>query len=109
MRTIYSGGGKRDAIAIKRVLSKGLKAHLKATKGSVASLSRELRTSRSEARRVLDPQNTSITLQTMVKAAGKLGYRLELKLEPRIDGVEEIKAPSSSRKLMAELGVTLNR
>jgi hypothetical protein len=75
----------------------------------VASLARELGTSRSVVQRVLDPQNTSITLQTMVKAAASLGYRLELKLEPRIDAVEEIEIPVSSRKLMIELGLTLDR
>ena len=109
MPTIYMPKGQEEAVRIKRVLSKGLKSRLKATKGSVASLARELGTSRSVVQRVLDPQNTSITLQTMVKAAASLGYRLELKLEPRIDAVEEIEIPVSSRKLMIELGLTLDR
>ena len=109
MPSIHKPRAQKEAITIKRVLSKGLKTRLKATKGSVASLSRELGTSRSVVQRVLDPKNTSITLKTMVKAASSLGYRLELKLEPRIDAVEEIETPASSGKLMAELGATLDR
>ena len=98
-----------EVVAIKRTLSEGLRKRLRQRNRTVASLARELGTSRTAIQRVLDPQNASITLHTMVKAANCLGYRLELKLEPRIDRIERVATPSGVEPLMEKLGHVLDR
>lgn len=94
---------------IKRALSRGLKSRLQAQGGSVASLARELGTSRTAIQRVLDPANTSITLHTMVKAAHTLGYAVRLELEPRIGKIAPAKAPEKLHPLLERLGAAVDR
>jgi transcriptional regulator with XRE-family HTH domain len=100
---------KRDVSAIKRVLSRKLHARLKQRGESVASLARELGTSRTAVQRVLDPKNTSITLHTMVRAANSLGYKVSLTMEPRIDRIEKIDAPAALQPALNQLGDALDR
>jgi len=45
---------------------------------SKAAMARQMKTSRSALERLLDPQNTSITLQTLEKAAHVIGKRLRI-------------------------------
>ena len=99
----------RDATAIKRTISRGFKSRLRAQGGSVASLARELGTSRTAVQRVLDPENTSITLHTMVKAAHSLGYKVRLELEPRISKIEPVAAPRKVQPLLTQLGDIMDR
>ncbi len=99
----------REATTIKRTLSRGFKSRLKAQGGSVASLARELGTSRTAIQRVLDPANTSITLHTMVKAAHSLGYTVRLELEPRIHKVESVEAPKKLQPLLDQLDAAVDR
>jgi hypothetical protein len=40
-------------------------------------------TSRSQLNRLLDPDNESVTLATLAKAAAALGKRLRVSLEPK--------------------------
>ncbi len=42
----------------------------------------EVRTSRTQVRRLLDPDNTSITLTTLLRAADVAGHRLVIGFEP---------------------------
>jgi transcriptional regulator with XRE-family HTH domain len=98
-----------EASALKQTLSRGLNIQLKRRGTSRAALARELGTSRSAVERVLDKNNTSITLHTLVRAANVLGYRLELRMEPRIDKIEEVKAPVRLKPLMKKLGEALDR
>lgn len=100
---------QREASELKRIVAAGLRARLKRRGTSRAALARELGTSRSAIDRVLDKDNTSITLHTLVRAATTLGYRLELKLEPRIEKVEPVKAPARLKPLMEKLGQALDR
>lgn len=100
---------QREASALKRVVSAGLRRQLARQGTSRASLARELGTSRSAIDRVLDEENTSITLHTLVRAASTLGYRLELSMTPRIDKVEAVKAPARLKPLMKKLGAALDR
>lgn len=100
---------QREASALKHVLSAGLHTQLKRQGTSRAALARALGTSRSAIDRVLDKDNTSITLRTLVSAASTLGYRLELRMEPRIDQVEEVQAPARLKPLMRKLGEALDR
>lgn len=100
---------QREASELKRIVSSGLRTQLKRRGTSRAALARELGTSRSAIDRVLDENNTSITLHTLVRAASTLGYRLELKMEPRIDKVEKVEAPARLKPLMKRLGAVLDR
>jgi antitoxin HicB len=53
----------------------------KAKKISKADLPRRLQTSRTQIARFLDPENCSVQLDTMQKAAAIVGKRLIIKLE----------------------------
>ena len=58
---------------------------------------------------MLDDRNTSITLQTIVRTAKTLGYRLRLTMEPTNEKVERVKAPKAVKPLMRDLGRALDR
>jgi hypothetical protein len=68
------------ASAIKFKLARELERAMTRQKISKAQMARRLRTSRSGIDRLLDPQNTSITLNTMAKVASLLGGRIEFAL-----------------------------
>ena len=66
------------AVAIKRVIAYALEQKMSADNISVNRLAKELKTSRTAICRILDPENTSITLNTIEKIAGYLGKRIIL-------------------------------
>ena len=69
-----------DAIAIKRVLA-CLVQELMQEKGfTKTAMAQEMKTSRASLDRFLDPENTSVTLNTMVNAAKAVGKRLRIEL-----------------------------
>ena len=53
---------------------------MKKKKLSKVAMANKMNTSRSALDRLLDPQNTSITLQTMERAAHVMGKRLRIDL-----------------------------
>ena len=67
-----------EAVALKRVIAYALKEKMKADNISVNRLAKELETSRTAICRILDPNNTSITLNTIEKVAKYLGKRIIL-------------------------------
>jgi DNA-binding Xre family transcriptional regulator len=67
-----------EAVAIKRVLAYQLAALMKDQRITKSELARRMRTSRSALDRLLDPQNASVTLQTLERAAQALGKRLRV-------------------------------
>ena len=67
-----------EAIAIKRVIAYELEQKMLEDNMSVNRLAKELSTSRTAISRILDPQNTSITLNTIEKIAKYLGKRVIL-------------------------------
>lgn len=69
-----------EAAAVKRVIAYALEQKMSADKISVNRLAKELETSRTAICRILDPQNTSITLKTIEKIAKYLGKRIVLSL-----------------------------
>lgn len=73
-----------EAAAIKRVIALELLSELARKHMTKTELARRLDTSRSQVDRILDPDNESITLNTLVKAAALLGKRLHVTLEPAI-------------------------
>jgi antitoxin HicB len=67
-----------EARAIKKVLV----ALLQEAGISQVALAERLQTSRTQIRRLLDPDNTSITLASLQKAADVTGHRLIIGFEP---------------------------
>lgn len=69
-----------EAIAIKRVIAYELEKSMKKEHISKIEMAAKMHTSRSALDRLLDPTNTSITLNTLVKAAHFLGKKLHISL-----------------------------
>ena len=68
------------AAAIKFKIAHELEKALTEKKFSKAEIAKRLKTSRSGVDRLLDPENTSITLRTLAKVANLLGKRIEFAL-----------------------------
>ena len=68
--------------AIKSVIAYKLEEAMKAQNLSKARMARRMETSRSQLDRLLDPDNESVTLETLKRAASAVGMHLELKLRP---------------------------
>lgn len=68
------------AVAIKRVLAFELRKALKEGNITKVAMAKELETSRPQLDRILDPENTSITLNTMQRAAVLVGKKLKVEL-----------------------------
>jgi antitoxin HicB len=69
-----------ETVAVKRVLAFQIREMMESQNLSKAEMARRMRTSRAALERLLDPQNRSVTLNTMDKAARSLGKRLRLTL-----------------------------
>ena len=69
-----------EAIAVKRVLNHQLKELMKAQKLNKAQLARRMKTSRSALERLLDPDNPSVTLLTLERAAKALGKNIRIEI-----------------------------
>lgn len=69
-----------NAIALKRVLAFQLQEAMDKKGLTKSDMAKKMHTSRSALSRFLDPENISITLTTMEKAAIAIGKRLEIKL-----------------------------
>ena len=67
-----------EANAIKRVISFQIAELMKRHNLSKAAMAKRMKTSRSAIDRLLDPQNESVTLQTLERAALVLGKRLQI-------------------------------
>jgi antitoxin HicB len=65
-----------EAVATKRVLAWQLEQAMKKQGKTKKAMAAQLRTSRSQLDRLLDPQNAAVTLDTMSRAARALGKRL---------------------------------
>ena len=69
-----------QSVAIKRVLSWQLTQFMKKQRLSKAAMAARMKTSRSALDRLLDPDNESVTLNTLQNAARAIGAHLEMKL-----------------------------
>jgi hypothetical protein len=65
-----------EAVATKRVLAWQLSQEMGRQRKTKQAMARELQTSRSQLDRLLDPQNISVSLDTMSRAARALGKSL---------------------------------
>ena len=69
-----------SAAAIKRVLTRQIERARKEKQLSKAEVARRMHTSRAALDRLLDPQNGSVTLNTLYKAAAAVGRQVRLEL-----------------------------
>ena len=69
-----------EAVAIKRVLAWQLTEAMQKQQKTKRVMAKQLRTSRSQLDRLLDPQNISVTLDTITRVARALGKRLIIRL-----------------------------
>lgn len=70
-----------QAIAVKRVLSFQLEQSMKESRLTKSAMAKRMGTTRAQLDRLLNPENPSTTLTTVVKAAGALGQRVKISLE----------------------------
>ena len=70
-----------SAVAVKRVIAFQLAEKMSEKNLTKTELARRMDTSRSALDRLLDPENSSVTLQTLQSAANALGGRLNVELE----------------------------
>ena len=68
------------AVAIKRVLARQVEAAMSDCGLSKAAMARRMKTSRSQLHRLLDPENDSVTLTTLQKAARAVEREVQLEL-----------------------------
>ena len=69
-----------QAAAIKNALSIQLRENMKRKKLTKTILARRMRTSRSAIDRLFSPDNYSVTLNTLARAASALGKKLSVRL-----------------------------
>jgi len=69
-----------NAIAIKRVLAWQVAQAMSSLGLTKSQMATKMRTSRTSLDRLLDPDNTSVTLKTLERAATVLGKRLQIEL-----------------------------
>ncbi len=70
-----------QARALKRALAEQIEESMHAAKLTKLDMARRMATSRSQLDRVLDPSNTSVQLDTLIKAASALGKEIEIKIK----------------------------
>jgi hypothetical protein len=68
------------ARAIKRVIARQLDALMQDQGLTKASLAKRMRTSRAQLDRLLDPDNESVTLGTLTRAAQAVGRHLRMEI-----------------------------
>jgi antitoxin HicB len=77
-----------EAVAIKRVLAWQLEQAMEEQQKTKQAMARELRMSRSQLDRLLDPRNVSVTLDTISRAARAVGKRLVIRIaDVKVKGV----------------------
>ena len=69
-----------EAIAIKRVIAYQIEQAMANEGLSKSAMARKMNTSRSSLDRLLDPDNPSVNLQTITKAAATLNKKLKFEL-----------------------------
>ncbi|MCX7167922.1 MAG: helix-turn-helix transcriptional regulator [Rhodocyclales bacterium] len=70
-----------EAAAVKKVIATMLAEAMKAQNISKVAMVKRIGTSRSQLDRLLDPENASVTLVTLTKAAAAIGKRLKIAFE----------------------------
>jgi predicted XRE-type DNA-binding protein len=69
-----------SAAAIKRVLARQIAQEMTDQKLSKSDMAKRMQTSRAALERLLDPENSAVTLNTLFKAATAIGRQINLEL-----------------------------
>lgn len=69
-----------EAIAIKRILAWQIQELMQEKGLTKTEMAKQMNTSRASLDRLIDPENTSVTLNTMVNAAKAVGKKLRIEL-----------------------------
>ena len=69
-----------QAVAIKRVIAYQIAEEMKKKNLTKTEMASRMKTSRAALERLLDPENASITLITLERAASALGKKLKIQL-----------------------------
>lgn len=69
-----------NIVAIKRVIAYQISEEMKKKKLSKTEMASRMKTSRAALERLLDPENASITLITLERAASAVGKKLKVQL-----------------------------
>ncbi len=69
-----------ESMAVKRVLAWQLEDAMRKRKKTKQAMAKELRTSRSQLDRLLDPRNVSVSLHTITRAANVLGKKVIIRI-----------------------------
>jgi predicted XRE-type DNA-binding protein len=69
-----------SAIAIKRVLARQLAEEMKQKKITKTEMATKMQTSRAQLDRLLDPEKTGVSLDTIQRAASVVGRQLRIEL-----------------------------
>ena len=69
-----------EAAAVKRIIVYQIECIMKTREVTKSKMATRMNTSRAGLDRLLDPDNSSVTLKTLVKAAHVLGGKLEISL-----------------------------
>jgi len=70
------------AAALKRAVALKLDDLMKKKRVNKSAMAAQMRTSRAAIHRLLDPENTSVTLATLNRAARSLGRKVKIELVP---------------------------
>ena len=70
------------AVAVKRVIAWQIEQEMSAQKMTKTAMAKKMRTSRASLNRLLDENDTSLTLTTLAGAAAAIGRRITLELTP---------------------------
>lgn len=68
------------ALAAKKKIARQLRERMERDAMSVSRLAKELRTSRNQVHRILDPEDHNVTLATLERAAAAVGCKVKLEL-----------------------------
>ena len=71
-----------EATALKRALALRVADLMKEGDLNKSTMAAQMRTSRAAVHRLLDPENTSVTLATLTRAARSLGRKVKIELVP---------------------------
>ncbi len=70
------------AVATKRVIAWQISEGMSALNLSKTAMAKKMHTSRASLNRLLDEEDTSLTLTTLMSAANALGKKVKIELEP---------------------------
>lgn len=100
-----------ESIAVKRVLAWQLERAMRRRQKTKQAMAKELRTSRSQLDRLLDPRNVSVSLGTITRAARVLGKRVVIRIaDAKVGRIERAShLETRSRKALSSRAIRRSR